>query len=52
MWKELQIDHIYTLESTFCGNSSGNYSESDYEKIGTKLCEGIAVYWSDMLACK
>ncbi len=30
-WKELRIDYVYTLESTFCGGEYGpNYLEADY----------------------
>ena len=50
MWKDLKIDHVYTCESTFCGGKNGpNYLETDYEKIGGKLCEGIAVYFCQSL---
>ena len=42
----MKIDYVYTLESTFCGSEYGaNYLEADYEKIGKKLCEGIAVFF-------
>ena len=42
VWKDLRIDYVYTLESSFCGSEYGqNYLENDYEKIGKKLCEGI-----------
>lgn len=31
VWKELRIDYVYTLESTFCGGEYGaNYLEADY----------------------
>lgn len=31
MWKELRIDYVYTLESSFCGSQNGaNYLEADY----------------------
>jgi hypothetical protein len=39
VWKDLKIDYVYTLESTFCGPEFGpNYLEADYERIGRKLC--------------
>lgn len=48
MWKELKINYVYTLESSFCGNVGGpNYLEADYLKIGKKLCEGIAAFFYD-----
>jgi hypothetical protein len=51
MWRKLKIDYVYTLESTFCGPEYGtNYLESDYEKVGKKLCEGIAVFFHENLA--
>lgn len=44
MWKQLNTDYIYTLQSSFCGSENGpNYLEADYERIGKKLCEGMAV---------
>jgi hypothetical protein len=49
-WRELKIDYVYTLEASFCGSQNGpNYLEADYEKIGRKLCEGIALLFSDQI---
>lgn len=46
VWKDLKINYVYTLESSFCGSQQGpNYLQADYEKIGKKLCEGIAVFF-------
>jgi hypothetical protein len=43
-WRELKIDYVYTLEASFCGSEHGaNYLEADYDRIGRKLCEGMAV---------
>lgn len=42
LWKQLNIDFVYTLESSFHGcDIKSNYVISDYHFIGTKLCEGI-----------
>ena len=51
IWKELNIDCVYTLESSFCGNDGGkNYEISDYEKIGAKLCTGICMhFWKKVM---
>ena len=47
-WKELKIDYVYTLESSFCGSEYGpNYLEADLEKLGKKLCEGITCLFYD-----
>jgi hypothetical protein len=46
MWKELKINEVYTLEASFCGSDKGgNYLENDFENIGRKLCEGIAIHF-------
>ena len=51
MWKLLQIDFVYTLEASFCGSQYGvNYLESDYEKIGKKLCEGMALFFYEEIS--
>lgn len=50
MWNELKIDYVYTLEASFCGNEGGqNYQTTDYEKIGSKLCTGICLYFSSLI---
>lgn len=36
-----------------CGNENGaNYLEADYEKIGRKLCEGMAIQLHDEVEIK
>lgn len=46
LWKALQINEIYTLEASFCSSNKGlNYLETDYQKMGAKLCEGMALYF-------
>ena len=53
MWKLLQIDFVYTLEASFCGPQYGvNYLENDFEKIGKKLCEGMALFFYDEISAK
>ena len=46
MWKHLQIPYIYTMEASFLGSDKQNYSISDYESVGSSLCEGICLnFW-------
>lgn len=47
MFKDLRIDHVYTLESSFCGSADGghNYTEDDFMNMGKSLLEGISVYF-------
>ena len=39
MFKQLHIDHVYTLESSFCGSADGghNYTEEDFMNMGKSL---------------
>ncbi len=47
MFKELHIDHVYTLETSFCGNIDANlnYTEKEYLNMGKSLLEGISIYF-------
>jgi hypothetical protein len=46
LWNELKINEIFTLEASFCSSAKGNnYLEADYQKMGQKLSEGIALYF-------
>eukprot|EP00347_Sterkiella_histriomuscorum_P022485 403338316 len=45
-WKQFQITHSFTLESSFYGYDYGEdqhkcFTETDYQEVGSKLCQSI-----------